>query len=168
MLARRSFHECAIELESESLIFKTILLDSGLEDPKKNNILRSASQNGIELLNILALSIRRGLDYGDTQIDKYKFVGGFLEIIKMEDADAFKKDYQGPYNNHIDLTPIHLRQALNKIAHFDQSKSTYYVDDNCHELILMGTQRNENWLAVISIKLMCAAIKDLPDIVISS
>ncbi len=65
MWRRRTFHECASELEIVSQYFRNAYLrKSKLDQQSRDELLRETSERGIEILRILALSIRSEDDYG--------------------------------------------------------------------------------------------------------
>ena len=158
MYTRRSFHECANELQQESTEFKFTYLSESIPPHEKQNILMRTSKSGVEILSILALSIRRGMDYGEIENDKSGVVGGIKLNIELSNAEIFKSNYLGPYTNNTDLRVLNLRNALNKIAHFNAARSSFYVDK-----ILIGDLNDKYWVAVINIDKFCQSIRNLPD-----
>ncbi|GGZ00081.1 hypothetical protein GCM10011614_13870 [Novosphingobium colocasiae] len=60
--------------------------------------------------------------------------------------------------NHPACGPLSLRDALNKVAHYDGSKSTYRIDGRgAHYLVLGGRLGNANWIAEFLVSKLCAA-----------
>lgn len=60
--------------------------------------------------------------------------------------------------NHPTCGDLSLRDALNKVAHYDGSKSTYRIDRRgAHYLVLSGRLGNSNWVAEFLVSKLCAA-----------
>ncbi len=60
--------------------------------------------------------------------------------------------------NHPTCAALSLRDALNKVAHYDGSKSTYRIDGRgAHYLVLSGRHGNANWVAEFLVSKLCAA-----------
>jgi hypothetical protein len=65
MWERRTFHECAMELNAVSQEFRAAHRgDSGWGSSERDRIMHETSKNGVALLKILAASIRSDQDYG--------------------------------------------------------------------------------------------------------
>lgn len=65
MWKRRTFHECAEELEALSQNFRDAYINQlELDQQSKDKILQETSTRGTEILRILALSIRSEQDFG--------------------------------------------------------------------------------------------------------
>lgn len=67
--------------------------------------------------------------------------------------------------NRPGYTPLHLREALNKIVHADPRTAGYYVAplDRAHDLLLYGDNRGNTWFAAVSVLELIKAIRALPD-----
>ncbi|TMJ20532.1 MAG: hypothetical protein E6G92_12590 [Alphaproteobacteria bacterium] len=58
--------------------------------------------------------------------------------------------------SHANYRSISLREALNKIAHFQNAASTYRIDGRrAHYLILGGTHGSRRWIAEILLSKLC-------------
>lgn len=58
--------------------------------------------------------------------------------------------------SHVHCAPLSLREALNKLGHYNATLSTYRIDGRgAHFLVLGGRQRNQNWLAEILVSRLC-------------
>lgn len=65
MWKRRTFHECAEELEVLSQDFRDAYINElNLDQQNRRKILQESSERGIEILRVLALSIRSEQDFG--------------------------------------------------------------------------------------------------------
>lgn len=163
MWKRRTFHECATELEQISAEFRKVHLGVGYESElARQAALNSSSVEGVELLRILALAIRSEQDQGNIPRGNTS-VGALNRNFEEERCAAFRKAYKPPANSVEGFQPLSLREALNKIAHADGSRSGYFADSENHDLILFGKLGNKWWAAVISIPGLCQVVKDLPD-----
>jgi len=164
MWERRSFHECATELSAISEDFRSAYTDKfGWGRPRYEQIMLETSRRGVEILRILALSIRGDEDFGLTESGSSP-VGALRSRAAPADVPKAIRDYQPPYASLSGYTPIRLRQALNKIAHADPTRSGFYADNETHDLILTGILQGEIWIAVISLIDLCRVIKSIPDI----
>jgi hypothetical protein len=164
MWQRRTFHECASELSVISEDFRSAYTNRfGWDRAKIDRILRETSTRGVEVLRILALSIRAEQDVGLIETDSSPV--GVLRA-KATEAEALDtvNNYQPPWNQLSGFTPLKLRQALNKIAHADPTRSGFFADENTHDLILTGSYQGATWIAVISSIDLCRVIKSLPDV----
>jgi len=124
--------------------------------------MRDSSIRGVEVLRILALSIRSDQDYGLTG-DSVSYVGALLSDVAESGLADWIKNYRPPYSSIPGFAPLTLRQALNKIAHANPGKSGFFADATTHDLILAGEDRRKWWIAVISLIDLCAAVNALPD-----
>ena len=166
MWERRTFHDCAKELEQVSFRFRMAHVGDGPNNERdRQRELKETSIAGVEILRILALAIRSEQDYGSTP-DIPAFVGAIKQDIEIEDCKVFLRTYEAPYATLDGFDPLRLRDALNKIAHADSSRSGYFANREDHDLLLCGTQGRKNWLAVISIPALCKEIESLPDAIV--
>lgn len=163
MWQRRTFHECAEELKAQSDFFRSAYVNRlNFSASERQQRMVSASERGVEVLRILALSIRADQDAGLTN-NTPATVGALHVSATDEEITVTLKNYRPPYNQANGFVPLRLRQALNKIAHADPERTGFYVDANNHDLILTGTNRGDSWIAVISLLDLCRVIKALPD-----
>jgi hypothetical protein len=164
MWARRTFHDCAEELDAISSNFRTAYTNRlGWDGPTCERVMFETSTRGVEVLRILALAIRSEQDYGLTNSDRAA-VGALRTNITRDEASLAIKRYRPPYNELNGYTPLGLRQALNKIAHANPTRSGFFADENTHDLILTGMDRGDTWIAVISLIDLSRVIKSLPNI----
>lgn len=163
MWMRRTFHECASELEGISQSFRAAHMNrcNGPEGSRLE-VLRDTSTRGVEVLRILALSIRNDQDYGLTNISNAS-IGALREDMSLDEARIFVREYRPPYRELSGFKSLKLRQALNKIAHANPDGSGFYADMDIHDLILTGCEREKTWAAVISVVDLCALVQSLPD-----
>jgi hypothetical protein len=163
MWQRRTFHECASELRSISEQFRAAYTNRWRwNDARRDDMLRDTSTRGVEILRILALSIRSDQDYGLTQ-PRPDSVGAFHSGVSEADALSFVQTYQPPYTALPGYTPLRLRQALNKVAHANPTRCGFFADDTTHDLLLTGDDRTASWVAVVSLPDLCSVIQHLPD-----
>jgi hypothetical protein len=120
-----------------------------------------ASQRGVELLRILALSIRGDQDHGLT-LNDLTTVGALRRDAAQDEVAAALRDYLPPYSQLAGFTSIGLRQALNKIAYLNPDRSGFFADDTTHDLVLSGVDGSRTWIAVISLIDLCRVIKVAP------
>jgi hypothetical protein len=125
-------------------------------------VLRNSSTRGVEVLRILALSIRGDQDYGLTS-DSGAAVGAIQEALLNDEAREFVQTYRPPYASLAGFKPLKLRSALNKIAHANPSGSSFYADLDTHDLILTGDDRGKTWAAVVSLIDLYSLVQSLPD-----
>lgn len=167
MWLRRTFHECADELEMVSLNFRTAFTNSfGVDQQRRGEILRDSSEKGVEILRILALSIRPEQDYNAAFKNATQdiTVGALKHSASSKDVSDVINSYRPPYSKKPGFKQLRLRDALNKIAHADPSESGFFANDAFHDLILSGRdQQGRTWIAIISIIDLCRAVKSLPD-----
>ena len=163
MLERRTYHQCAVELEYVCRQFRDAYLNKRpLTPAQRDYIMRDTSVQGIEILRILALSIRSDQDAGLTA-RRTAAVGAFRPAVTDAEAADFAASYGPPYSSLSGYEPLYLRQALNKVAHFDPRRGGFFADDNTHDLILVGQDYGETWIAVVSLLDLCRVVKGLPD-----
>jgi hypothetical protein len=167
MWQRRTFHECASELRQISEQFRAAYTNArGWDEATRDHMLHETSKRGVEVLRILALSIRSDQDYGFTQAG-LDTVGAFRAGVSAADAAMAIQTYRPPYTALPGYSPLRLRQALNKVAHANPSQCGFYADDSTHDLVLTGEDRGSSWVAVVSIAHLCAVIESLPDVAIA-
>jgi hypothetical protein len=77
--------------------------------------------------------------------------------------EEFAASYHPPYKAENGFRKMLLRTALDKIAHYDPRKTTFRASRDIHEIIIGGTQKNEDWIAVLSVPAFCQAVMKLPD-----
>lgn len=163
MWKRRTFHECAEELEILSQGFRDAYASkSRLDRQSRENILQESSERGIEILRVLALSIRSEQDFGSLPSIRTT-VGALNRSANTSEISATLNSYRPPYSEKAGFEPLPLREALNKIAHADPYKAGFFADEVVHELILSGNHGANTWIAIVSITDLCRAIKSLPD-----
>jgi hypothetical protein len=164
MWQRRTFHECAEELGAISEEFRSAFTNRfGWGRSKCDQALLDSSRRGVEVLRILALSIRSEQDFGLTD-DNTNPVGALKLKATESEVLAAIREYRPPYDQLKDFRPLSLRQALNKVAHADPTRSGFFADRHTHDLILSGISQIDCWIAVISLIDLCCAIKSLPDV----
>ena len=163
MWKRRTFHECATELEQISSRFRRAHIGQGFESEDARQLaLNESSIEGVEILRILALAIRSEQDQGTIPYETPS-VGALSHQFDEEARAQFLDRYTPPASELEGFQPLRLRDALNKIAHADGPSSGYFADSENHDLILFGTFHNQSWASVISIPELCRVIKTLPD-----
>lgn len=168
MWKRRTFHECASELEQISSKFRKAHVGVGYHsESSRQTALSSSSVEGVEILRILALAIRSEQDQGTIPSDNTS-VGALNREFEEGRCVEFREAYVPPANSVEGFHPLPLREALNKIAHADGLKSGYFADSDNHDLILFGKLGNNWWAAVISIPELCRVVKALPDAPVST
>lgn len=168
MWQRRTFHECASELSAISADFRAAYTNQfDWPSAKRERVMLETSERGVEVLRILALSIRADQDCGLTNDDPTT-VGAWRSSVTDAEATAMIRDYGPPAIKQVGFEPLTLRQALNKIAHANPSRSGFYADGETHDLILSGMNLGRGWIAVISIIDLCRVIKSIPDLRIFS
>jgi hypothetical protein len=164
MWQRRSFHECATELIAISEDFRSAHTNRfGWDRPRRERIMLETSQRGVEVLRILALSIRSDEDFGLTDSGSTP-VGALKSKATRGEVLAAIRDYRPPHDKLSGYTPMGLRQALNKVAHADPVRSGFYADNETHDLILSGGYQGDTWIAVISLIDLCRVIQSIPDV----
>ena len=167
MWQRKKFHECADELEMVSKSFRTANTNSsGIDQETREEILEDSSKKGLELLKVLALSIRPEQDYDEEFKNATQdiTVGALKRSASNNEVSDAINSYQSPYSNRSGFEQLGLREALNKIAHVDRSTTGFFANDVFHDLILSGKdQKGKTWIAIVSIVDLCRAVKSLPD-----
>jgi hypothetical protein len=134
-----------------------------MDRPTRERIMRDTSMRGVEMLRILALSVRSDQDFGLTNDDSTA-VGAYRSKATQAEVLATIRDYRPPYTQQSGFKPLGLRQALNKIAHADPNGSGFFADENTHDLILSGVNQGDAWIAVVSLIDLCTVIKAIPDV----
>lgn len=163
MWQRRTFHECAEELRLISEDFRAAYTNRwNLDQPHRDGVLRDTSVRGVEVLRILALSVRSDQDYSLTG-DNSTSVGAVCSSATEAEAQNLVREYRPPFSNLPGFAPLRLRNALNKVAHANPGGSGFFADTENHDLILTGRERGNVWVAVISLIGLCNAIMSLPD-----
>jgi hypothetical protein len=164
MWQRRTFHECASELSAISEDFRAAHTNRfGWARFKRDQVMLDTSKRGVEILRILTLSIRSDQDFGLTNNDSTP-VGAFRTKANQAEVLGTIRDYRPPYGQQSAFTPLGLRQALNKIAHADPTRSGFFADNKTHDLILSGVNQGDTWIALISLIDLCSVIKSIPDV----
>lgn len=163
MWKRRTYHDCASELAAISEDFRSAHMDRhGWGRERCHRIMLDTSERGVEVLRVVALSVRSDQDYGLTNRDPTP-VGALRQNGTPQDIIDTITGYRPPYSALNGFGPINLRQALNKIAHADPRHAGFFADGTTHDLILSGTERGNTWVAVISLLDLCRVIQVLPD-----
>lgn len=163
MLRRRTFHECATELEGISSEFRSAYLGKpGVAPEHRQRTLVSASKRGVEVLRILALAVRTDQDWSLLAPDNSQ-VGALKNDVSETDIEAIIAAFKGPYRELIGFEPLNLREALNKIAHMHPTRGSFFASDSHHDLMLSGSKQNKSWVAVMSLLELCRLVKRLPD-----
>lgn len=163
MWQRRTFHECAEELGALSEDFRSAHTNRfGWDSSRTQRVMVETSRRGVEILRILALSIRSDQDFGLTENGSTP-VGALQNVATDAELVAAIRDYRPPYDRLTGFAPLKLRQALNKIAHANPSRSGFFADEHTHDLILTGEDRGDMWIAIISLIDLCSVIVALPD-----
>lgn len=163
MWKRRTLHECAEELEVLSQDFREAYVNkSKLDQQVREKILQESSERGVEILRVLALSIRSEQDFGGIPSIRTT-VGALKRSANTSEVSATLNSYRPPYSGKAGFEPLPLREALNKIAHANPYRTGFFADDVVHELILSGSHGSNTWIAIVSIAVLCRTIKSLPD-----
>jgi hypothetical protein len=163
MWKRRTFHECAEELEILSQDFRDAYINkSTLDQQIRERMLQESSERGIEILRVLALSIRSEQDFGAIPLIRTT-VGALKRSASTSEVSATLNSYRPPYSVRTGFEPLLLREALNKISHVDPYRTGFFADNTVHDLILSGNHGSNTWIAIVSIADLCRAIKSLPD-----
>lgn len=163
MWQRRTFHDCASELRAISGDFRAACTNRwGWNQAECDRVMHDTSARGVEVLRILALSIRSDEDYGLTKMGSDS-VGAFCDATTVPESATFIQRYRPPYRQLEGFVPLKLRQALNKIAHANPARCGFFADDETHDLILTGDDRGRPWIAVVSLIDLCTLIEALPD-----
>jgi hypothetical protein len=162
MWKRDTFHNCALELDQISSGFRHAHEHASPEERLRGNVvLNRYSLEGVALLRSLALAVRSEQDYG--MIPQNQQIVGSLLQRSTESFFDFDQGYAPPYDADRRLSPLPLREALNKIAHADPRRGSYRTDALTHEILIGGELGRHSWIAVISLPALSAAILALPD-----
>ncbi len=163
MWTRRTFHECAYELREISGSFRAAYVNKfGVPESRRSQILQGTSERGVEVLRILALSIRSEQDFHLTP-NVNETVGAINSNVASGQVPSLFKDYRPPYYGTPGFDPLHLREALNKIAHANPMQASFFASESVHDLLLSGTRSGRAWVAIISLIDLCAVIESMPD-----
>lgn len=163
MWKRRTFHECAEELEVLSQDFRDAYINIlRLDQQVREKILQESSERGIEILRVLALSIRSEQDFGAIPSIRTT-VGALKRSASTSEVSDILNSYRPPYSGKTGCEPLLLREALNKIAHADPYRTGFFADNTVHDLILSCNHSSNTWIAIVSLPDLCRAIKSLPD-----
>lgn len=171
MFGRRSFHECARELGALSDTFR-----AGQAEPRYSpawNAAVEASNAGLELMAALAVEIRREQDgtRGGGAPAEYPFdpgpsVGVAMIPATADDFDRLQRTYRPPHTRLAGYERMSLRDALNKVIHFDRRQAGFSADDTRHELLLGNTYDNRvrfRFSSVVPVLRLIEVILALPD-----
>ncbi len=168
MWTRRTLHDCADELEQVSRNFRKAYLDQNPSSQRERDLkLRTTSNDGVELLRILALAVRSDQDSGLLPTST-NVIGTLKSPTSDVEIEHLLNVYRPPYATLPDTVPLQLREGLNKVAHVNGAKTGFFADATVHDLLLSGENRGVPWFAVLSIPDLCAAIKIMPDQTVSS
>jgi len=165
MWQRRTYHDCASELEQASDRFREAIVRRQTVDSQENTLeLVSSSKDGADLLKILALSVRPEQDFGLLPNSNTE-VGTLVSNANSNETHSALTGSTTPPVIVPGAKPLGLREALNKIAHMDPrpGKSSFAADHLRHEIVLTGEKSGHNWIAILDIPRLCEAIKALPD-----
>jgi hypothetical protein len=163
MWKRRTLHECAEELEVLSQDFRDAYINkSELDQQIREKILQESSERDIEILRVLALSIRSEQDVGGIP-PICTTVGALKRSANTSEVSATLNSYRPPYSGRTGFEPLPPREALNKIAHANPYRTGFFADNAVHELILSGNHGSNTWIAIVSIADLCRAVKSLSD-----
>jgi len=113
-------------------------------------------------LRILALSVRSEQDFGIIPAIG-KTVGALKPSASDTEVFTVLNCYRPPYNKQHGFQPLLLREALNKIAHANPDKTSFFANETVHDLILCGKKGSNTWVAIISLIDLCNVIKSIPD-----
>ena len=160
MWTRKSYHEIASELNSISERFRAA--EAGclpFDSDRLRQTMIETSISGVELLRALALAIRSEQDYGNG-LRGDEIVGCLVS--DTDQASYLVNQHKGIPESFAPQS-IGLRDALNKVAHANPGLSSYNVEGDRHDLILSGTLRSQNWVAVISLPKIADVLRAFPD-----
>lgn len=173
MWKRATWHECADELDAVCQMFRLAYWGKHYKGwprhPADLAEMEATSKQGVQILRALALAVRSEQDFNLTP--NAAAVVGALKNEDAKPSDAYEVKQRGGYAGMLEIrgyVPLHLRQALNKIAHADPQTADYYVR-GCdaytlaHDLLLYGEARGKKWFSAISILELLKAIRALPD-----
>jgi hypothetical protein len=98
MWKRRTFHECAEELEMLSRDFRDAYTNkSRIDQQSREKILQESSEKGIEILRVLTLSIRSEQDFGSIPSIRTT-VGALNRSTNTSEVSATLNNYRPPYS----------------------------------------------------------------------
>ena len=170
MWTRATWYECSSELSEVCTRFRNAYWgtrhQSWPRHPDDERDMRSASADGVQLLRALALAVRSEQDFNLVPLSK-EVVGAFKrrdaspnDAVNVKQNSGYQRILQAP-----GFGPMHLRQALNKIAHADPRTVDFYVGPmhSSHDLLLYGDDHGDRWFAAISLLRLIEAIRSLPD-----
>jgi len=160
----RTFHECASELEQISVNFRSAYLNNfGWGETRRTQVMADCSKRGVEVLRVLALSVRSDENFGLTSSNPKHPVGALKPKATPTEIFCTLQYYRPPYAALQDFQPLALREALNKIAHANPNHSSFFANVSNHDILLTGQNKGNTWIAVISLIDLCRVIKTLPD-----
>ena len=166
MWKRLTYHMCAAELQQASERFRDAFVGGQSLDPQERlQELERTSKDGIDILKILALSVRPDQDFG-LLTNPNSHVGTLLSNAGSAEVESALTPGKFPPIVVSGATQLGLREAMDKIAHMDPrpDKSSFAVDCQRHEVVLTGDKpRSGPWVAVLDIPKLCDVIKALPD-----
>ena len=125
--------------------------------------MNESSIKGIELLRALALAIRSEQDYGHGSRGN-EIIG--VELADTDQVSHFVHDVRG-IPESFNPRGMSLRDSLNKIVYANPACSSFDVEGERHDLILSGTLRASNWVAVISLPKVVNVLRTHPDAEVS-
>lgn len=165
MWKRDTFKNCGLELLQLSEQFRSCHQEwKDQSTPAAKDKLIEVSVKGRDLLDILALTIRREMDEEREKLTTQVVVGYLNENVKREQQNAFIKDYAPDHPAKKNFEALSLRDACNKIAHTKISSTGFFVNDERHDVILCGKYYGKNWIAVIDIPKFANCVQELPEI----
>lgn len=101
MWKRRTFHECAEELEILSQDFRDAYTSkSRIDQQSREKILQESSEKDIEILRVLALSIRSEQDFRILPSIRTT-VGALDRSTNTSEISATLNNYRPPYNERL-------------------------------------------------------------------
>jgi hypothetical protein len=165
MWKRDAYHNCAHELQQASDSFREAIARGDAPDSQGTTLeLEQSSKDGVNLLKILALSVRPEQDF-EILKEKETIVGKWLRKADPTEIQSYLTGCLQPPIELPEAQPLPLREALNKIAHANPNpeNSSYAADHDYHQVILTGKQYGCHWIAVLDILRLCEAIRALPD-----
>jgi len=116
MWLRRTFHECADELEMVSQSFRTAFTNSSrVDQQRRGEILQDSSEKGVEILRILALSIHPEQDYDAAfkNATQYITVGALKDSVSNKYIFEVINSYQPTYSKKPGFKQLRLRDTFN-------------------------------------------------------
>lgn len=165
MWKRDTFENCGLELIQLSEQFRSCYQEwKNQQTIDAKDKLIEVSVKGRDLLDILALTIRREMDEEREKLTTDVVVGYLNESVKSEQQNAFIRDYAPDHPEKKNFKTLSLRDACNKIAHTKISLTVFFVNDNHHDVVLCGVYKGKHWIAVIDIIKFATCVQDLPEI----